>query len=64
MLDKFGHVPLLEPKKTGSVAAAQKSCRDWIKQTIVSLSTRSIVLFLLFLVLLYPIRLDLLRAAT
>ena len=40
--------------RCGSVGAAQKSCRDLIKQTIVFLlSTRSIVLFLLFLVLLY-----------
>ena len=40
-------------KSRGRVAAAQKSCRDCIKRTIVLLSTRSIVLFLFFLVLLY-----------
>ena len=42
------------PFKSGSVAAAQKSCRDWIKQTIVfivdsfycfvSIVSRSVVL--------------------
>ena len=47
-------MPPKRTKKVGGVAAAQKSCRDWIKQTIVfivdsfycfvSIVSRSIVL--------------------
>ena len=39
------------PLEIGGVATAQRSCRDWIKQTTVV--DLCIVLFLLFLILLH-----------
>ena len=56
----------MSSNSVGGVAAAQKSCRDWINQTIVFIvdSFYCFVSIVLSFYCIDPIGLDLLRAAT